>query len=164
PAPPGGFDFVTPLLAVGAALLLLGVSFGFSEAVRLVTGRKSPRSAPPPETTSSSSGGDGGGTVISWKAAPDPGPKRPAADLPAGPGVRVNGGARSASGDGLFFVDAPLRGTAFAPELHEKEPAEVPVHDLAAGKPLGTLRKEAPRGKESLLSPDGRSLVAYKEE
>jgi hypothetical protein len=159
PAPVQGIDFVTPLLALGTALLMMGVAFGFSEGVRYATARKVPDAAADDQSTNPSEGRSNS-TATPETLAPDPG--SPTLPVPsAGPGLPVNGEPLFASGDALFFVDTPLLLGVPVPDRVSREPAEVPVHDLTAGKPLGILPSKARRVAESLLSPDGRFLVAF---
>jgi hypothetical protein len=172
-----GIDYVGLLRAAGAAVLLLGISLGFAALVRVAVGaggegpaapvalapaavipepKEPPRKKadepkidklPPKETP--------------WTARPDPPAQPPRQwNVPPGPGVPVNGIPLFASGGGPFVIDTPEVGVNFNVDLHKKEGPWIPVFDLSAGRGIGWIAKAAPRGRLSLLSPDGRYVIA----
>jgi hypothetical protein len=166
--------------AAGAALLLLGVSYGFSAVVRFAIDRgESLAPAPPPgpqvgpavppgfvvppaptgpdRTPQSAREPD---KAPAWQAKADPSPGRAAPAVPADACVPFNGDPLIAWGDvRLFAIDTPQRGPNPNPDLQGKEGDWVPVLDLGLYQGNGLMAKAAPRGYLSALSPNGEYLV-----
>jgi hypothetical protein len=179
---PDSFDFVGLLRAAAAALLLLAVSAGFAAVLHLTVDNGAVVAGPAPAGPLPVAGGDPPvkpagtskqpappikpdksdkpGKPETWQARPDPAAlPAPALDFPPGPGIAMNGNPLFSSGDARFVVDTPEYGLNFNTELHAKEAPWIPVHDLSSQKSIGAMAKAAPRGRMSVLSPDGRHLV-----
>jgi hypothetical protein len=178
---PHRFDFMGLLRAGGAAVLLIAASLLVALVVRLITSgqvaaamaaaNNPPQQAapappiavapnkPPVAKAPAAPPAPAVALPTRWEVVPDPAPAAPPATI-ADAGVPLNGEPLFAAGGGLFFVDTPMDVLNWVTALHDKEGPSLPVHDLAAGKPLGNLPKECPRTHESRLSPDGRLLLA----
>jgi hypothetical protein len=164
--------------AAGAAVLLLGVSYGLSLVVRLAVGDGEAWAAAPPGPPGGPgvpglgapppTGPDRGpqtGRVPEqpppWQAKADPPLERTPPAFPEGACVPFLGDPLIAwGGDRLLAIDSGQRGPNFDPEFRKKEGPWIPVLDLGMGRGTGWMTKEAPRGATyAALSPGGEYLV-----
>src|SRR5947209_13488123 len=164
-------DFLGIGTALGAAVLLLGVSYGLSVVVRLAVGSgggppvaavstpETPPSAGPGATaTPAETPAERAPEPPRWEAAPDPASEPPPA-VAAGLGIPLEGDPVLASHDGPFLLDSlPPEATPVRARARSGDTAS-PVYDLRTGKPAGPLPQGAPRDSHSVLSPDGQVLL-----